>query len=185
MVPKIHYSTPKTAPEERKRKVGRKTVTEWVLPQLRAHADMIDPIAFGQFLRDTAAGPGLRRDAGGQGPRTSHSYVCVNNSEREMAEVLTELNAVPVRLDRPQYVPFHEHARGHATDRPVPARAQIGAGGMATVYRAFDINLERRMAIKLLHRERQADADQLERFRREARAIAQLAPNVVGVIETG
>ena len=56
VVPKIHYSTPKTALEERKRKVGRKTVTEWVLPQLRAHADMIDPIAFGQFLRDTAAG---------------------------------------------------------------------------------------------------------------------------------
>ncbi|MDA0171118.1 UV DNA damage repair endonuclease UvsE [Solirubrobacter taibaiensis] len=56
VVPKIHYSTPKTALEERKRKVGRKTVTEWVLPQLRAHADMIDPIAFGQFLRETAAG---------------------------------------------------------------------------------------------------------------------------------
>lgn len=56
VTPKIHYSTPKTALEERKKKVGRKTVTEWVLPQLRAHADMIDPIAFGQFLRDTAAG---------------------------------------------------------------------------------------------------------------------------------
>lgn len=56
VVPKIHYSTPKTAMEERKKKVGRKTVTEWVLPQLRAHADMIDPIAFAQFLRETAAG---------------------------------------------------------------------------------------------------------------------------------
>ena len=31
--------------------------------------------------------------------------------------------------------------------------AQIGAGGMSTVYRAFDVNLERRVAIKLLHRE--------------------------------
>jgi UV DNA damage endonuclease len=56
VTPKIHYSTPKTAMEERKKKVGRKTVTEWVLPQLRAHADMIDPIAFAQFLRETAAG---------------------------------------------------------------------------------------------------------------------------------
>ena len=37
-------------------RLGRKTVTEWVLPQLRAHADMIDPIAFGQFLREIAAG---------------------------------------------------------------------------------------------------------------------------------
>jgi UV DNA damage endonuclease len=50
VVPKIHYSTPKTAIEERRRKVGRRTVTEWVLPQLRAHADLIDPIAFSQFL---------------------------------------------------------------------------------------------------------------------------------------
>jgi UV DNA damage endonuclease len=56
VTPKIHYSTPKTAMEERKKKVGRKTVTEWVLPQLRAHADKIDPIAFAQFLRETAAG---------------------------------------------------------------------------------------------------------------------------------
>jgi len=56
-VPKIHYSTPKTALEARRRKVGRKTVTEWVLPQLRAHADLIDPIAFGQFLAEVDGAP--------------------------------------------------------------------------------------------------------------------------------
>ena len=39
--------------------------------------------------------------------------------------------------------------------------AQIGAGGMSTVYKAFDVNLERRVAIKLLHREMSADSDQL------------------------
>jgi UV DNA damage endonuclease len=54
--PKIHYSTPKTALEERRRKVGRRMERSWVLPQLRAHADMIDPIAFEQFTRETAAG---------------------------------------------------------------------------------------------------------------------------------
>src|SRR3954466_14222036 len=64
--------------------------------------------------------------------------------------------------------------------------AQIGAGGMSTVYRAFDANLERRVAIKLLHREIAADSDQLERFRREARAVAQLShPHIVGVIDAG
>jgi UV DNA damage endonuclease len=52
VVPKIHYSTPKTALDERRRKVGRKTVTEFVLPPLRAHADLIDPIAFTQFLAE-------------------------------------------------------------------------------------------------------------------------------------
>jgi UV DNA damage endonuclease len=54
--PKIHYSTPKTALEERIRKVGRKVERSWVLPQLRAHADMIDPIGFEHFVRETAAG---------------------------------------------------------------------------------------------------------------------------------
>jgi serine/threonine protein kinase len=64
--------------------------------------------------------------------------------------------------------------------------AQIGAGGMSTVYRAFDVVLERRVAIKLLHREMSADSDQLERFRREARAVAQLShPHIVGVIDAG
>src|SRR5436853_4185099 len=64
--------------------------------------------------------------------------------------------------------------------------AQIGAGGMSTVYRAFDCNLERRVAIKLLHREIASDSDQLERFRREARAVAQLShPHIVGVIDAG
>ena len=64
--------------------------------------------------------------------------------------------------------------------------AQVGAGGMSTVYRAFDATLERRVAIKLMHREIAADSDQLERFRREARAVAQLShPHIVGVIDAG
>ncbi len=54
--PKIHYSTPKTAMEERRKKVGRRVERTWVLPQLRAHADVIDPIGFEHFLRETAAG---------------------------------------------------------------------------------------------------------------------------------
>ena len=64
--------------------------------------------------------------------------------------------------------------------------AQIGRGGMSTVYRAFDIVLERPVAIKLMHREIAADSDQLERFRREARSVAQLNhPHIVTVIDAG
>src|SRR5688572_10134967 len=64
--------------------------------------------------------------------------------------------------------------------------AQVGSGGMSTVYRAFDSTLERRVAIKLMHRDIAADTDQLERFRREARAVAQLShPHIVGVIDAG
>ena len=56
VTPKIHFSSPKTAMEERRRRNGRRVERSWVLPQLRAHADMIDPIAFEHFLRETAAG---------------------------------------------------------------------------------------------------------------------------------
>ena len=56
VTPKIHFSSPKTAMEERKKRAGRRVERSWVLPQLRAHADMIDPIAFEHFLRETAAG---------------------------------------------------------------------------------------------------------------------------------
>ena len=57
---------------------------------------------------------------------------------------------------------------------------------MSTVYRAFDTVLERPVAIKLMHREIAADSDQLERFRREARSVAQLShPHVVTVIDAG
>ena len=64
--------------------------------------------------------------------------------------------------------------------------ARIGAGGMSTVYRALDVTLERQVAIKLMNREVASDSDQLERFRREARAVAQLShPHIVGVIDAG
>src|ERR1700761_718895 len=64
--------------------------------------------------------------------------------------------------------------------------ARIGAGGMSTVYRAMDVTLEREVAIKLMNREVASDSDQLERFRREARAVAQLShPHIVGVIDAG
>jgi eukaryotic-like serine/threonine-protein kinase len=64
--------------------------------------------------------------------------------------------------------------------------ARIGAGGMSTVYRATDETLQRQVAVKLMNREVTTDSDQLERFRREARAVAQLShPHIVGVIDAG
>jgi serine/threonine-protein kinase len=64
--------------------------------------------------------------------------------------------------------------------------ARIAVGGMSTVYRAFDETLERQVAIKLMNREVGVESEQLERFRREARAVAQLNhPHVVGVIDAG
>ena len=62
----------------------------------------------------------------------------------------------------------------------------VGSGGMATVYRAHDRLLERPVALKILHEQYSQDPDALERFGREARAVAQLAhPNIVTVIDRG
>jgi eukaryotic-like serine/threonine-protein kinase len=62
----------------------------------------------------------------------------------------------------------------------------VGEGGMSSVYRAHDTVLERRVAIKVLHEHFSRDPEYVERFRREARAIARLAhPNVVTVIDRG
>jgi UV DNA damage endonuclease len=56
VTPKIHYSSPKTAVEEKRRKVGRRVERSLALPQLRAHADLVDPIGFEHFVRETARG---------------------------------------------------------------------------------------------------------------------------------
>ncbi len=62
----------------------------------------------------------------------------------------------------------------------------VGKGGMSSVYRAQDRLLERTVAIKLLHEHYSRDEDYVERFRREARAAAQLShPNIVTVIDRG
>ncbi len=64
--------------------------------------------------------------------------------------------------------------------------AVIGRGGMSTVYRALDTVLERPVAVKLMHSSIATDSAQLERFRREARLVAQLShPNIVTVIDAG
>ncbi len=61
-----------------------------------------------------------------------------------------------------------------------------GSGGMSSVYRARDTLLERHVALKLLHEYHGADAESIERFRREARAVARLShPNIVTVIDRG
>ncbi len=62
----------------------------------------------------------------------------------------------------------------------------LGAGGMGTVYEAFDPKLERKVALKLLHEDTEAAAEGREQLLKEARALARLAhPNVVPVYDVG
>ena len=62
----------------------------------------------------------------------------------------------------------------------------IGRGGMGAVYRARQPSLNRLVAIKLLPAEAAADSVFAERFRNEARVLAQLQhPHIVAIHETG
>ena len=64
--------------------------------------------------------------------------------------------------------------------------AVLGRGGMSSVYRARDGVLERDVALKILDPRYSGDPEYVERFRREARAIARLShPNIVTVIDRG
>jgi eukaryotic-like serine/threonine-protein kinase len=62
----------------------------------------------------------------------------------------------------------------------------VGTGGMSSVFRAHDRLLDRKVALKVLHQQYTEDAEYVERFRREARAVAALShPNIVTVIDRG
>ncbi len=64
--------------------------------------------------------------------------------------------------------------------------ALIGRGGMAAVYRAFDMRLRRYVALKVLYPQYLADPDVRERFAREAITAAQLDhPNIVPIYDVG
>jgi UV DNA damage endonuclease len=56
VIPKLHYSSPKTAVEERRVKRGRRVVRVPALPPRSAHADLVDPFAFHRFLREVVRG---------------------------------------------------------------------------------------------------------------------------------
>lgn len=63
---------------------------------------------------------------------------------------------------------------------------RIGSGGMAMVFRATDLMLERQVAIKLLRTDYSHDENFRERFRQEAKAAANLThPNIVTVHDFG
>ncbi|MEU2619320.1 Stk1 family PASTA domain-containing Ser/Thr kinase [Streptomyces sp. NPDC007157] len=75
---------------------------------------------------------------------------------------------------------------GQVLDGRYRVDARIAVGGMATVYRALDVRLDRVLALKVMHPALAADGSFVERFIREAKSVARLAhPNVVQVFDQG
>jgi len=75
---------------------------------------------------------------------------------------------------------------GRLIDGRYQVRSRIARGGMATVYLATDLRLERLVAVKIMHGHLADDSQFTARFIQEARSAARLAhPNVVNVFDQG
>lgn len=75
---------------------------------------------------------------------------------------------------------------GRLIDGRYQINSRIARGGMATVYVATDLRLERRVAVKIMHGHLADDTAFRSRFIQEARSAARLAhPNVVSVFDQG
>jgi serine/threonine-protein kinase len=75
---------------------------------------------------------------------------------------------------------------GRQVDGRYRIEALVARGGMATVYEATDLRLERTVALKIMHRTLAEDPGFVSRFVREARSAARLShPNVVAVFDQG
>jgi beta-lactam-binding protein with PASTA domain len=79
-----------------------------------------------------------------------------------------------------------EVGEGSTIDGRYRLLQRIGSGGMADVWLAEDAHLQRRVALKILHRRFAQDREFVERFRREAEAAAGLQhPDIVAVFDRG
>ncbi|GHE61240.1 serine/threonine protein kinase [Streptomyces vinaceus] len=79
-----------------------------------------------------------------------------------------------------------QYAGGSLAGGRYQLRDLLGAGGMASVYLAYDSALDRQVAIKTLHSDLGREQSFRERFRREAQAVAKLShTNIVSVFDTG
>jgi eukaryotic-like serine/threonine-protein kinase len=79
-----------------------------------------------------------------------------------------------------------EPETGAVVDERYRLDHKIGSGGMADVWLADDTELDRKVAIKILHDNFAQDSEFVQRFQREAQAAAGLQhPNVVGIFDRG
>ena len=76
--------------------------------------------------------------------------------------------------------------KGTMVDERYRLERKIGSGGMADVWLAEDTELDRNVAIKILHDRFAQDSEFVQRFQREAQSAAGLQhPNVVGIFDRG
>ncbi|HTL35345.1 MAG TPA: protein kinase [Kofleriaceae bacterium] len=75
---------------------------------------------------------------------------------------------------------------GRLLDQRYEIRSPLGKGGMGTVYRGWQLSVDREVAIKVIHPKLSNDRSAVKRFLREARLASRLSqPNIVNVYDFG
>jgi tRNA A-37 threonylcarbamoyl transferase component Bud32/membrane protein YdbS with pleckstrin-like domain len=95
-------------------------------------------------------------------------------------------SAPPQTTPRPTRKLITPPAEGDVVNGRYLLARRIASGGMGTVYEGRDEFLRRRVAVKLIREDLAGDAASIERFQREARAVASLAhPNIAAIFDYG
>jgi serine/threonine-protein kinase len=108
-----------------------------------------------------------------------------DNNQRSIADLLVENEYVTKR----QMARLREIAQAERSGQKIPGfkiLSKLGAGAMATVFKAKQLSLDRMVAIKVLPRKFSSNTQFIERFYAEGRAAAQLNhPNIVQAYDVG
>ncbi len=117
------------------------------------------------------------RGTAGRCPRCGWAYLGCGTRE----SAVSSSHSSSARSDADSGEAFKE---GAIFDGRYRIERTLGAGGMGVVYRAFDLKLERRVALKIPHFDAHAHPDLIKRFQREARIAAAFDhPNLCPVFD--
>jgi len=139
-----------------------------------------DPLALAQTLA-----PALAQTGDGAGPAPDPSTL------REPLPPVSGLEQTAVglssqSLSAPRPAALSAREREPSRIHRFAVLRRLGAGGMGVVYAAYDEELDRKVAIKVMREDLQGGAHGRSRMQREAQAMARLShPNVVQVYEAG
>jgi serine/threonine protein kinase len=188
---------PFVAPEVRRGEVGEPTsdvygVGAVLYYAVTGTAPALDPRQIGSPKSVREACPGalerviMRALAGDPGRRYLTAAEMLDDLHADLGEYdvqlfLTGEHGVP--LDEPK---AWEQRLRRALGDDYELLEELGSGGFGRVYKVRDLELEREVALKVLHPYLTTDQSVVERFRREARAAAQLIhPNIANTYDFG
>lgn len=113
------------------------------------------------------------------------SELAKEQNQRSLADILVENGYITRR----QVERLRPQAEEQSTTQQIPGYqilSRLGAGAMATVYKAKQLSLDRIVAIKVLPNRMSSNKEFVERFYKEGRAAAKLNhPNIVGAVDVG